>query len=116
MFKGKQATMVATFALSVGFSVLAGCASTDSANLDLGTPAEGRFYDRKVLIGANTKFVNVDAGEVIMFVVQEPGGADRSFTWRFNSAHEMVGDLSKFAPAGILDRPVKVVVGPDPRF
>jgi hypothetical protein len=116
MFKSKQGTMVATFAISVAFSVLAGCASADVAKLDLGTPAEGRFYDRKVLIGANTKFVNVDAGEVIRFVVQEPGDADRSFTWHFDIAHATVGDLSKLAPAGMLDRPVKVVVGPNLRF
>ena len=116
MFKGKQGTMVVAFAASAAFSMLAGCASTHSATLDLGTPAEGHSYDRKVLIGVNTKFVNVDAGEVIEFIVQEPDSADRSFTWRFNIARETVGNLSTIAPTGVLDRPVKIVVGLNPLY
>jgi len=116
MFKGKRSTTVATLSASVAFWLLASCASTSPANLDLGTPADGRSYDRKVLIGANTKFVNVDGGEVIKFVVQEPDGADKSFTWRFSKAREAVVDLSALAPNGVLSRPIKVVVGPDPRY
>jgi len=116
MFKGKQGTMAAAFAASAAFSLIAGCASTYPVNPALGTPAEGHSYDRKVLIRAKTRFVNVDAGEVIRFVVQEPDGADRSFTWRFNIVRETVGDLSMIAPTGILDRPVKVVVGPNPLY
>ena len=116
MFKGKQGTMVAAFAALAAFSLLAGCASTHSAVSALGTPAEGHSYDRKVLIGLNTKFVNVDAGEVIKFIVQEPVGADRSFTWRFNIVRETVGDLSTIAPIGVLDRPVKIIVGPNPLY
>jgi hypothetical protein len=107
---------VAAFAASAAFSLLAGCAATRSVNPALGTPAEGHSYDRKVLIGAKTKFVNVDAGEVIRFIVRDPDGADRSFTWHFNIVRETVGDLSAIAPAGILDRPVKVVVGPNPLY
>jgi len=116
MFYGKQGTMVAAFAASAAFSLLGGCAFTHSTDLALGTPADGYSYDRKVLIGVNTRFVNVAAGEVIKFIVQEPDGADRSFTWRFNIVRESVGDLSTIAPAGVLDRPVKVVVGPNPLY
>jgi hypothetical protein len=116
MFKVRQRTAVSTFAASVAFSLLAGCAATPSANLNLGTPAEGRSYDRKVRIGANTKFVNVDDGQVVKFVVHEPDGADRSFTWHFNVGRETVGDLGTLAPIGVLGRPVKVYVGPNPRY
>ena len=116
MFKAKQNITVVTFAVSVAFSTLAGCASTGPADLSLGTPAEGRSYDRKVQIGVNTKYVNVDDGEVVKFVVREPDGADKSFTWHFDTARETVGDLSKLAPTGVLDRPVKVYVGANPRY
>ena len=116
MFKRWQNAAVTTFAASVAFSLLAGCASAGSADLNLGTPAEGLSYDRKVLIGVNTKVVNVDGGEVVKFVVEEPDGADKSFTWHFDTVRETVGDLSKLAPVGVLGRPVKVVVGPNPRY
>ena len=116
MYKTMRITSVATIAASVAFSLLAGCASTASTDVGLGTPAEGRSYDRKILIRANAKFVNVLDGEVIKFVVQEPDGADRSFTWHFDTPRETVGDLSKLAPAGVLGRPVKVYVGSNPRY
>jgi hypothetical protein len=116
MCDGKQGTMAAAFATSAAFSLLAGCAFTHSIDLALGTPADGHFYDRRVLIGVNTRSVNIDAGQVIKFIVQEPDGTDRSFTWRFNIVRETVVDLSTIAPAGVLDRPVKVVVGPNPLY
>jgi hypothetical protein len=116
MFKVKQNAMVATFAASVAFSLLAGCASTGPSNPDLVTPAEGRSYDRTVVIELNTKWVNVNGGEVVKFVVQEPDGADKSFTWRFDTSRETVGDLSKLAPSGVLGRPVKVFVAPNPLY
>lgn len=116
MFKVKQNAMVATFAVQVAFSLLAGCASTGPSNPDLGTPAEGRSYDRKVVIGLNRKWVNVIGGEVVKFVVQEPDGTDKFFTWRFDTSLETVGDLSKLAPSGVLGRPVKVFVGRNPLY
>jgi hypothetical protein len=116
MFKTVRMTGVATIAASVAFSLLAGCASTAPAEVGLGAPTDGRSYDRTILIRANAKFVNVLDGEVIKFVVQEPDGADRSFTWHFDTARETVGDLSKLAPTGVLGRPVKVYVGPNPRY
>ncbi|MEO8523211.1 MAG: CzcE family metal-binding protein [Caldimonas sp.] len=116
MTKSKQGTMVAAFATAATLTLLVGCASSRPANYSLGTPAEGHSYDRKVVIRANTKFVNVDAGEMIRFIVQEPDGADRSFTWHFDIFRETVGDLSTIAPAGVLDRQVKVIVGPNPLF
>lgn len=116
MFKTVRMTGVATIAASVAFSLLAACASTAPTDESLGTPTDGRSYDRKILIRANTKFVNVLDGEVIKFVVQEPDGAGRSFTWHFDTDRETVGDLSKLAPAGVVGRPVKVYVGSDPRY
>jgi hypothetical protein len=83
--------MVATFAASVAFSLLAGRASTGPSNPHLGTPAEGRSYDRKVVIGLNRKWVNVSGGKVVKFVVQEPDGADKSFTWRLTHLAKLWG-------------------------
>jgi hypothetical protein len=103
-------------AVSTIISTLAGCASADHSALSFGSLVEGRSYDRKVLIGARTEFVNVNDGEVIRFVVHETDGVDKSYTWRFEVPRETVGDLSKLAPAGILGRPLKVYVGPNPRY
>jgi len=116
MFTSHQIVRVAAFAASAVFSLLSGCASTASADLALGTPADGPSYDRKILIRENAKFVNVQDGEVVKFVVQEPDGADKSFTWRFDAARETVADLSRLAPAGVLGRPVKVYIGSNPRY
>lgn len=115
MFKVRRSQAVVIFAASTILSVLAGCASSPTV-LSLGSSAEGRSYDRKVLIGARTEFVNVNDGEVVKFVVHEMDGADKSFTWHFDVPRETVGDLSKLAPTGVLDRPVKVYVGPNPRY
>ncbi|WP_372525743.1 CzcE family metal-binding protein [Piscinibacter sp.] len=115
MFKDKQHGPSAIFAATVALSLLAGCASADFASADLGAAAEGH-YDRKVLVRANTRFVNVDNGEVVKFVVQQPDGTDKSFTWHFDARRDAVGDLSKLAPAGVLGRPVTVYVGPDPHY
>jgi len=100
----------------MALSLLAACASTAPANPNLGTPADGSGFDRKILIKASTTYVNVDDGEVIKFVVQEADGADKSFTWHFDTARGGAGDLSKLAPAGTLGRSVKVYVGPNPRY
>src|SRR4030095_5752465 len=116
MFEIKSRITVAAFAASTALSLLAGCASTPSVSPALGTPARGHSYDRRVSIKANTKFVNIDAGEVIKFIVREPDGTDRSCAWNFNVVREAVGDLSTIAPAGILDRHVTVVVGPNPHY
>jgi len=93
----------------VAFALLAGCASADD-------DTRGPSYDRKVLIGVNTRIVNVESGEVVKFLVQEPDSTDRSFTWDFGRAREAVEDLGKFAPAGMLKHPVRVVIGPNPRY
>jgi hypothetical protein len=116
MLKSRQITRAAAFAASAAFSLLSGCASTASVNFDLGTPADGRSYDRMILIRENAKFINVQDGEVVKFVVQEPDGGDKSFTRRFDAARETAGDLSRLAPAGVLGRPVKVYVGFNPRY
>jgi hypothetical protein len=116
VFKNIQLAPIAAFVASVAFSLLAGCASSAAVDGDLGAPAEGRSYDRKILIKASTTFVNVDDGEVVRFVVQAPDGADKSFTWHFDAFREGVGDLGKLAPAGVLGRSVKVYVGPNPRY
>jgi hypothetical protein len=118
MFKGTstQSDTVATLAVSMALSLLAGCASTVPTVSSLGKSAEGRSYDRTIRIGLSTRFVNVDSGEVIKFVVQEPDGAAKSFTWTFARAREAVGELGQLAPVGVLDRPVKVIVGPNPLY
>jgi heavy-metal resistance protein CzcE len=116
MFQGNARMLAAALATSAALSLPTGCASTRSAGPALGTPAERHSHDRTVLIRPNTKVVNVDGGEVITFIVREPDGTERSFTWNFDIARETVGDLRTIAPAGMLDRPVRVVVAPSARY
>lgn len=109
MFRNTHIAL-ASFTWVVAFALLAGCASASPDE------TKGPSYDRKVLIGVNTRIVNVESGELVKFVVQGPDSADRSFTWDFGRAREAVEDLGKFAPAGMLSHPVRVVIGPNPRY
>ncbi len=78
--------------------------------------SRGRFVKDSQSIGLSTIQAYYNDGEVVKFVVHEMDGADKSFTWHFDVPRETVGDLSKLAPTGVLDRPVKVYVGPNPRY
>ena len=74
--------------------------------------ASGLSVDRTIVIDTSTRWVNVDGGDVIRFIVN-----GQSIDYRFNSyTHSRVYDLGKIAPAGALNRSVKVYVSPDDRF
>jgi hypothetical protein len=64
------------------------------------------------VIDSSTRWVNVNGGDVIRFIAN-----GQSFDHRFHSyTHSHVYDLGKIAPAGALNRSVKVYVSPDDRF
>jgi hypothetical protein len=74
--------------------------------------ASGLSVDRTIVIDSSTRWVNVNGGNVIRFIAN-----GQSFDHRFNSyTHSHVYDLGKIAPAGALNRSVKVYVSPDDRF
>lgn len=83
-----------------------------SASARAGTPIHDGAADRTIIIDPDTRWVNVDNGETVKFVV-----GDKSFAWRFDTLNQTVVDLSRIAPAGmLLDRSIKAYVEPDPRY
>jgi hypothetical protein len=80
-----------------------------------GGPADGSRYDREIVIGADTRWVNVVSGQVVHFVVANAAGAN-AFTWNFDTWGGRVADLSRLAPAGMVQRPIKVYIDMDPRY
>jgi len=74
--------------------------------------ASGLNVDRTIVIDSSTRWVNVNGGDRIRFSAN-----GQSFDHSFNSfTQSRVYDLGKIAPAGALDRPVKVYVTADDRF
>ena len=69
--------------------------------------------DREVRIDAKTRWVNVTQDETIRFVLSGPGG-ERVFAWRFETQHFAM-DLGRIAPAGTIDRVIRVYVAPNMR-
>ena len=63
--------------------------------------------ERTIAINGETKWVNVNHGEVIRFVSN-----GREFTWHFNGVSQpRPFDMAEIAPAGFVDHGVKVYVG-----
>lgn len=78
----------------------------------LGNPAPSNAATRTIVITPTTKWVNVEGGEVVNFVV-----GDKSFAWDFYvGAGIYKFDLSRVAPPGILDRRVDAYVSTDPKY
>lgn len=94
--------------------LLSGCAlPTAEPPLEfLGNAAPPAEATRTIVITPDTRWVNVTGGETVTFIV-----GDKSFAWTFNVASNVFTfDLNRIAPPGVLDRPVKVYVAPDPRY
>jgi hypothetical protein len=78
----------------------------------LGEPAPQAAAERTIAITPETKYVNVEGGQVVRFDV---GG--QTFTWDFDSAETVMSfDLNQVAPSGILDHPVTAYVAPNPLY
>ena len=77
--------------------------------LYLGSPAADGSADRTIEIQAVAKWVNVNHGETIRFVV---GAAN--FTWKFDGLGARPFDLRLIAPSGILNREVTAYIAPPP--
>jgi hypothetical protein len=73
----------------------------------LGNPAHASAVQRTIVINPDTRWVTVEHGEVIRFVAN-----GREFAWAFNGMSSTF-DLNKVAPAGSLDRDLKVYVWPN---
>lgn len=103
-------SLVLAFAALMTLSVPAFSASP---RLDLlGSPAPSNMATRTIVITPDTRWVNVEGGEVINFIV-----GDQSFGWDFYVGYTISSfDLNLVAPAGLLQRRVTAYVSPDPRY
>ena len=100
----------AALALSLSLSATSSMAATNS-NL-LGDPAPQAASNRTIAITPDTKYVNVDGGQIVTFDV---GG--KAFTWDFDGAEDLASfELNQVAPPGTLDHPVTAYVSPNPLY
>lgn len=93
---------------------LPGLSSTAAApRLDLlGDPAPTTAAGRTIAITPDTKYVNVQGGEVVRFDV---GG--HSFAWCFDGPMDVLAfDLARVAPSGMLDHAITAYVSPNPLY
>jgi hypothetical protein len=76
----------------------------------LGVAAPPQSGQRTIVITAQTKWINVEGGEIIRFVVGE-----HEFGWSFDGPIETF-DLRQVAPPGMLDHAVMAYVLPNPLY
>ncbi|WP_076592921.1 CzcE family metal-binding protein [Herminiimonas arsenitoxidans] len=93
--------------------MLSAPAFSETTRLDLlGYPATADAAIRTIVITPDTKWVNVEGGETINFIV-----GDKSFAWCFYVGFTVTSfDLQLVAPPGLLQRRIVAYVSPDPRF
>jgi hypothetical protein len=100
----------AIVALTLSFSTLSSMAATP---VDLlGETAPATAANRTIAITPDTKYVNVEGGQIVRFDV---GG--QTFTWDFDGAETVWAfDLNKVTPPGLLDHKVTAYVSPNPLY
>jgi hypothetical protein len=95
----------ATLAATLSLPALSTMAATQQSLLGETAPASAA--DQTITINPDTKYVNVNDGQVVNFDV---GG--KTFTWNFDGSQNVNSfDLNQVAPTGVLDHPVTVYVG-----
>ncbi len=76
----------------------------------LGEPVPPTTASRTIVIDSSTKYVRVQGGETVKFVV-----GDREFAWHFDGP-EGPFDLRQIAPAGALARKLPAYVSANPLY
>lgn len=101
------------FLPSILTALLATACATSPTPLNLlGDPAPPSAATRTIVITPSTRYVNVTGGETIAFLV-----GDKAFGWSFNGIQNTPAfDLSRAAPAGVLDHKVLAYVAPNPLY
>lgn len=100
---------------AVSFSLLTACISasavTPRADL-LGSPVQPAAATRVVNLSADTRHVNVIAGDTVRFV-----NGSGEFAWTFDgSPMVQTFDLNQVAPQGALGHALQVYVAPSPLY
>ena len=118
MFTLKQNGMVAALAACcmLSLAVPAHAESASQYQSQFGATVDAGKYDRQIVVTASTRWINVDAGEVIRFVVADTAGTNAAFTWHFDPFSRGVADLGRLAPAGMVPRTIKVYIAPDNHY
>ena len=92
--------------LTLSLSVLS--AMAEAPNNLLGQPASATEANRTITITPDTKYVNVQSGQTVLF---NAGG--KTFAWNF-SGPSIAFDLNRVAPPNTLDHMVKAYVADNP--
>ncbi len=96
----------AVAALILSAASLAASAAVTDADM-LGRAAQPSAAERALIIGPKTRWVTVQRGEVVKFVVN-----GQEFAWAFNGMASSF-DLNRIAPTGSLNRDLTVYVWPN---
>ena len=95
-------------AISTGCSSLQPSVAQNPALL--GDPAPAPVATRTVHITPDTKYVNINGGEIVNFIA-----GDKSFAWSFNaSQYPSAFDLKAIAPSGWVSQPIVAYIAPNP--
>ena len=101
----------ASIAVSIGLASLIGMVvpgpvlAQGVQSLTMGSSVPPALGERTIVIGPDTRWVNVNQNEQIRFVAD---GVE--FGWRFDAPGARSFDLQQVAPAGALRRPVTVYI------
>src|SRR6266853_1570738 len=92
--------------LALSAASLAAAATVTESDM-LGSPAQASAAQRTIVIDQKTRWITVERGEVVTFKAN-----GRDFAWAFNGMGSSF-DLNRIAPAGALDRALKVYIWPN---
>lgn len=104
-----KSLFLSTLTIVLSAASLCAVAATLSPKL-LGETVPTTAATRTIVINPNTKYVRVQSGETVKFVV---GGQE--FGWQFDGP-EGPFDLGQIAPAGVVDHKVRGYVDPNPLY
>lgn len=96
--------------LALTLSLSAVSAMAEPSMRLLGDPQPDAAADRVIVIKPDTKYVNVQGGEVVEFKVGE-----RSFTWDFDGP-VMSFELNRVVPQDLLDHKVTAEIARNPLY
>jgi hypothetical protein len=97
--------------LAISTTAISAMAFTTPVKL-LGDAAPVAAAERTIAITPDTKYVNVVGGQTVKFDVN-----GQAFAWSFDGSQTVSSfDLSRVAPAGVLDHPVIAYVSINPIY
>jgi len=94
--------LVAVAALALSAASLSAFALTNADRY--GEAASPAVAERTIVIGPNTRWVNVNHGEIVKFVAN-----GKEFAWDFDGLPQAF-DLKEVAPQGAIDHSVRVYI------